>query len=131
MKIPKETLFERIRNRLGPANAVKTILTLQKAGYRAEIAYMAVKEASELVDRYKLEARSAIRHLRVWEATEAVRLMMAPSRQQHGQMLARQARAASALYLDARRDYMDLVELSIAHCNATAMARLKGMAVND
>lgn len=116
MKILKETLFERIRNRLAPDHAVKIIARLQRTSFRKEMCYGAVKEASELLERYRVEARLSIRSLRMWESSEAMRAAMQPTRDAYGRMLAQQARAATSLYLDARRDYLDLVSLSIARC---------------
>ncbi len=116
MKLPTETFFERIRNRLSPAEANDAIRQLKKAAGRAEVSYMAVKEASELLDRMRMEARSAIRHYRVWQADQTVKRVLAASHADHGRILHDQARIKASLYLDAMRNYRDLVRLSIAHC---------------
>jgi hypothetical protein len=115
MKILKETLVERIRNRLNPPHAVKIIAGLQRAAFREEIAYMAAKEASELVAHYRREARTAIRCYRLWQNRGCVRAMLQPTVDQEGRTLLADARAKASLYIDALRDYRDLIELSVSH----------------
>lgn len=114
MKILKETLFERIRNRMAPANAVKVITALQRATHREEIDFMATKEASEMVERYGLETRMAIRDFRRWQTRQVTREMRQPIFEQEGRFLKAAARAKASLYLDAKRDYLDLVDLSMS-----------------
>jgi hypothetical protein len=113
MKILKETLFERIRNRLAPANAVRTIAALQRAAHSGEIEYMAVKEASEMLARYKIEAQYAIRTYRSWQARTAVKSVLEPLKDQEGRILHQHARNAVSLYADAKRDYTDLWQLAL------------------
>lgn len=112
MKILGETLFERIQNRPAPANAVRVIKTLERAAARREIDYMTVKEASELIDRYKLEARIAIRAYRKWTTRNVVTEMLTPLNDHQGRILHKYARASAALYIDAMRDYRDLLRLA-------------------
>lgn len=113
MKILKETLFERIRNRMAPANAVHVIKTLERAAARQEIDYMTIKEASEMMQRHKLEARSAIRAYRRWSARSAVTLLLSPLKDRQQRVMLQYARDAASLYLDAMRDYRDLCRLAM------------------
>lgn len=113
MKILKETLFERIRNRMAPANAVRTIAALQRATNTGDIEYMAVKEASEMLARYKLEAQIAIRTFRSWQTRTAVKAVLEPLKDQEGRILQQHARNAVSLYADAKRDYSDLWQLAM------------------
>lgn len=113
MKILKETLFERIRNRFAPASAVRIIAALQRATRNGHIDYLAVKEASEMVERYKLEAKISIRQWRRWQTRRAIRDMSDALRLQEGRLLLQSARATTSLYLDARRDFLDLVDLAL------------------
>ncbi len=112
MKILKETLIERLRSRLAPAHAVKMIYTLQRATRQSGIDYMAVKEASEMVERYKSETKLAIRQLRRWESRKA------PESLAEGRILKTIARQNAAHYLDARREYHDLVALALMKYHA-------------
>ena len=114
MKVMKETLFERIRNRFEPAEAAEIIEALLRATEREEIGHRSVVEASEMVERIKLEARCAIRAYRVWRTHQVVREMHRATYDQEGRYLRDAARNLSSLYLDVRRDYQDLVALSIA-----------------
>jgi hypothetical protein len=113
MKILRETLFERIRNRMAPANAVRTIAALQRAAIAGDIEYMAVKEASEMLARYKLEAQIAIRTFRSYQARAAVKAVLEPLKDQEGRILQQHARNAVSLYADAKRDYTDLWQLAM------------------
>lgn len=117
MKILKETMFERIRNRMAPANAVRVVAALQKLK-GAGIDYLAVKEASEMVARYKLEVRIAIRQYRRWQLCRPLHVIGEPHHSQQGRILLQSARASAALYLDARRDYLDLVNLALDEVKA-------------
>lgn len=118
MKLLQETLFERIRNRMAPANAVKVITALQRVS-GGGVDYLAVKEASEMVERYKLEARIAIRQYRKWQLRGASHILTAPHHAQHGRILLQAARDSAALYLDAHRDYLDLVSLALMKIKTT------------
>ena len=120
MKILKETFVDRIRNRFAAPHAVKIIADLQRASFREDVAYMAAKEASELVAHYRREARTAIRCYRMWQHRKTVRALFEPARDQEGRTLHADARAKAALYLDVLRDYRDLVALSIAHYQTKA-----------
>ena len=115
MKILKETLIERLRSRLAPAHAVKMIYTLQRATRQSGIDYMAVKEASEMVERYKNEAKLAIRELRRWETRKAPGSVAGSADKSalEGRILKNMARQNAAHYLDARREYHDLVALAL------------------
>ncbi len=112
MKLPTETFFERIRNRLKPEEANRVIRTLKKAAGQHRIDYMAVKEASELLDRARRAARLSIQDYRQWEAHEAVISALQPTRAETGRQLREQARVKASLYLDAMRNYRDLVRLA-------------------
>lgn len=113
MKILKETWIDRIRNRLAPPHAVKVIARLTRAAHRREMDYMLIKEASEYVERYKLEARLSMKALRSFETRRAVADLIGPLREQEGRILRSDAVAKAALYLDARREYHDLVNLAM------------------
>ena len=114
MKILKETLLERIRNRFAPANAVRIITDLHRATRAGVIDYMVFREASEMVDRYKLEARHAIKAVRRFQLRMAAREINRPTLEQEGRILISQARATIALYRDARNDLNDLLALALA-----------------
>lgn len=115
MKILKETLAERIRNRFAPPHAVKIIADLQRADFSEDVAYMAAKEASELLAHYRREARTAIRCYRLWQHRQSVRALLQPTVDQEGRTLLADARAKASLYIDAMRDYRDLIALSVSH----------------
>jgi len=114
MKILEQTFFERLRNRMAPKNAVAVIALLQRAAANETIDYMAMKEASELVERYRLEARVAIRQYRRWQTRRAVAEALEPLTSQEGRIALGNARAAASLYIDAMRDYRDLHRLAMA-----------------
>lgn len=118
MKILKETFFDRIRNRMAPPHAVKTIATLQKMKGTG-IDYLAVKEASEMVERYKLEAKLSIRQFRAWQLRRPSHAIGEPHHTEQGRILLHSARASAALYLDARRDYLELVAIALAGIRKT------------
>ena len=113
-KLLKETFFERIQNRFSRENAVEIITELQRAKAQDTIDYMAVKEASEMVERYKLHAKLAIRAYRRWRTRMAMRQLHRATLDQEGRLLREAARSASSLYLDARRDWRDLQAMAIA-----------------
>ena|SRR5688572_4551027 len=113
MKILKETFFERLRNRLGPGNAIKTLRVLRRASQKGSFDYMVIKEASELLDRYRLEARVSIHVFRNWQVRRAVSDTLAPLKDQEGRILLESARASASLYLDAARDYRDLYRMAM------------------
>ena len=117
MNILKETLIERIRNRLAPPNAVKVIKTLQRFDKNRDIEMMAAKEASEMVDRYKMEARMAIRIFRQHQTRLALRDLSRSVLDQETRLLESAARAKCSLYLDAKRDYHDLMTMMIGRYN--------------
>jgi hypothetical protein len=120
MKILKATLLERLRHSLAPAHAVTVIATLQRTRHPGHVDYLAVKEASEMVERYKLEARIAIRQWRSWQnrhskanvGTER-RGAGSASRQAEGRLILQSARSATALYLDARHSFQELVSFAL------------------
>lgn len=132
MKILRETFFERIQNRMMPENAIRVITRLQKASANRTIDYMDLKEASEMLARYRTEARIAIRTYRRWQSRRRSAEMLAPLQQgrawenrqliaevlephtsEEGRILLQQARAQASLYLNAYRDYRDLFELAM------------------
>ena len=134
MKILKETFFERIQNRMMPENAIRVITRLQKASANRTIDYMDLKEASEMLARYRTEARIAIRTYRRWQSRQKSAALLAPLQDQQGRIwenrqliaeilephtseegriLLQQARAQATLYLNASCDYRDLFELAM------------------
>lgn len=134
MKILKETLFERIQNRMMPENAIRVIARLQKASANRTIDYMDLKEASEMLARYRTEARIAIRTYRRWQSRQRSAQMLGPLKDQQGRVwenrqliaevlephateegriLLQQARAQASLYLNASCDYRDLFEMAM------------------
>ena len=120
MKLLKETLFDRIRNRLAPPNAVKVIKNLKRASGRAELSYMEIKEASQYVERYKIEAKAAMKAWRSWNTRAAVSELVGALRLQEGRILRSDAVAKASLYLDAQRDYRDLVNLAMGQARPPA-----------
>ena len=114
MKLYKETLFDRLRNRLPTSEARKAIRALKKAKYRLNIDYMTVKEMSELVHRYRSSARVACNAVREWQVRDAVQRMDAAFRARELELLRAQARDAIALYQDAKRDYIDIHRLAMS-----------------
>lgn len=113
MKVLKENLWDRLVNRLPANDAMHVRRVLKRAGCREEIDYMAVKELSELVDAYQCQARMAIRDYRRWRVRENVQRMTAVVRAREGAILRQNAREIAGLYLDARRDYNDLIDVAM------------------
>lgn len=122
MKMIQETLFERIRNRMAPANAVRVIADLQRATRMGGVDYMMFREASEMVERYKLEARHAIKAVRRYQCRQAMHEFSKPTHLHEGRLLITHARATIALYRDARRDLADLFALALATKTRTTRA---------
>lgn len=114
MKIRKETLFDRLRNRLPASEARQAIRAFRHAKKRLEIDYMTVKELSELTERYRTAARLACNAVREWSVREAVFKMDAVYRQREHELLQAQARDAIALYQDVKRDYIEIRKLALA-----------------
>ena len=127
----RETFFDRIRNRLAPPNAVRVIADLARCSHNGDLDYMDVKEASDYVERYKLEARDAIIQWRKWKARIAVSAVLEPLKAQEGRILRNNAAAKACLYFDARRDFADLVGLAFDQCEAKAKVRFQPVAAND
>ena len=90
-------------NRLAPPNAVKVIKNLKRASGRAELSYMEIKEASQYVERYKIEAKAAMKAWRSWNTRAAVSELVGALRMQEGRILRSDAVAKASLYLDAQR----------------------------
>ena len=114
MKLMRETIIERIRNRMAPANAVRVITSLNRARRAGGVDYMVFKEASEMVERYKLEARHAIRAVRRLQLRVAMHDFNRPTLEHEGRLLIANARASIALYRDARRDLNDLLAVAMS-----------------
>ena len=113
MKILKETFFERLRSRMGPASAIKAIAQVQRAARREQIDYMTIKEASEIVQHYKLQARCAIRSYRRWTDRQATSSILEDLVAEKGRLLRDTARSQTSLYQKAKRDYLELVDLAL------------------
>lgn len=114
MVMQKETLWDKVQNRFPVDEAEQLRRALKKSGSMEDIDYMAIKALSELVDFYKIEARIEMRNYRRWKARESAHLLASALRRQEGDILRRNAQDKVALYLDARRDYQDLVALAIS-----------------
>lgn len=115
MKVHKESLFDRFVNRLSPANASRAIKAMRHARHRLEIDYMAVKEMSELEERYRQKAKNAIQALRQWEIREAVQNMNDVYRQREYEVLKGQAHEAVILWHDIRRDHREIRDMAFAY----------------
>ena len=113
MKILKETFFERLRSRMGPASAIKAIAQVQRAARQEQIDYMTIKEASEIVQHYKLQARCAIRSYRRWTDRQATSSILEDLVAEKGRLLRDTARSQTSLYQKAKRDYLELVDLAL------------------
>ncbi len=98
---------------MGPVNGVKVIAQLQRATSRNGIDYMAVKEASELVQHYKLQARMAIRTYRSFTTLQTTSAILERLVVKKGRLLRDAARAQTSLYQNAKRDYHELVGLAL------------------
>lgn len=120
MKLPKESLFDRFRNRLSPANANRAIKALRHARKRLEVDFFVVKEMSELEERYRKKAKLAINALREWEVREAVKYMNDVYRQRERDVLKTQAHDAVYLWSDIRRDHREIRDLAIAYYSKPA-----------
>lgn len=114
MKILKETLYDRLRNRLPSGDARKAIKALKHARHRLHIDYMTVKELSELTEHYRTLARTACNAVREWEVRDAVQKMDQAFRERERELLRAQAFDAIALYNDVKRDYIEIRELAMA-----------------
>lgn len=113
MKILRESLWDRLINRLPANDAQRIARVLKRAGCQEEIDYMAVKAMSELVEAYQAEARLALRSYRRWRVRQDIQQLAAVVRDREGEILRRDAREKAGLYLDARRDYDDLIALAM------------------
>jgi hypothetical protein len=115
----KENLHERIRNRFNVGQADAIIAMLKMAGSNRDSSQDAVRDASWLVNRYRVQARAAIRNYREWQAEKAGSEILQALRDQEGRVLLGHARAMSSLYLDALRDHRDLISLSVSQYGDT------------
>lgn len=122
MKIYKETLYERLRNRLPQSDARKAIRALRHARNRLHIDYMTVKELSELTEHYRTLARTACNAVREWELRDAVQKMDQAFRERERDLLRAQALDAIALYQDVKRDYIELRNLAMAQLTSNDSA---------
>lgn len=113
MKVLKETFFERLRNRLPQAEAKRAIKAFKRAKHRLDIDYMMVKELSELMERYRMNAQLACRSLKEWEVRQAVRKMEDAYYVRERQNLYIQAREAVSIYKDVKQDYLDFCEIAL------------------
>jgi hypothetical protein len=113
MKILKETFFDKLQNWLPPAEARQAIKAFQRAKHRLDIDYMTVKEMSELVERYRMNAKLACRAVKEWEVREAVRRMQEVYRLREREFLLTHARNAVSIYRDAKQDYLDFHEIAM------------------
>jgi hypothetical protein len=113
MRILKETFFDRLQNRLAPGEARRAIKAFQRAKHRLDIDYMTVKEMSELVERYRMNAQLACRAVKEWEVRESVRRMQEVYRLREREFLHSHARNAVSIYRDAKQDYLDFHEMAM------------------
>lgn len=114
MSSNKENLVERIQNRLALSEAGKILTVMERASGSQIFHHMAAMQTAQLVSHYKTEAQAAIRQYRVWQYRDAIHSMQRPLHEQEGRHLLEAARAAATLYLDARRDYIDIISLATA-----------------
>ena len=113
MKLPRESLWDRLINRLPANDALRAIKAMNHAKHRLNVDYMVVKEMSELMEHYRIHAQVSINALREWDVRDAVQKMNKVYRLRERGFLEAQARSAVSLWLDARRDYRDLRNLAM------------------
>ena len=113
MKILKETIWERLMNRLPANDARRVSRVLKRAGCVATPDYLDVKAMSELVEDYRHKTWKALTDFRRWQIQEGARALSASVRQREGELLRKRAVECASLYWDARRDYNDLMDIAM------------------
>ena len=113
MKIIKETMWDRLFNRLPANDARKVTRVLKRAGCVATPDYLDVKAMSELVERYRDKTTRALEEFRRWQIQEGAQAMATVVRKREGELLRKRAMECASLYWDARRDYRDIVDIAM------------------
>lgn len=113
MKIIKETLWDRLMNRLPANDAQRDMRVLKRAGCVATPDYLDVKAMSELVEEYRGRTLKALDDYRRWELQESAQRLSATARRREGELLRRRVFECASLYRDVRTDYADLVEIAM------------------
>jgi hypothetical protein len=104
----KENFIERIRNRMDEQEAEKVISFLEHLKKEPAAGNALLKQSAEAVSRYRHQALDAIRHYKGWRKRSVSHPLQKPLHEQEGRILLESARGATALYVDAKRDYHDL-----------------------
>lgn len=129
MDILKETLWDRFFNRLPETAANEAIRTLKRGGSFKDVDFLTLKEAEAQVAHYRAQARAAIGAYRSWKTGNAVKLMFGVFHSREGAHLRAHARGLTSLFLDARRDHVDLTALlmrSVANDDSCAPPTRRG-----
>ncbi|MEO0384194.1 MAG: hypothetical protein AAF234_11650 [Pseudomonadota bacterium] len=111
MDILKETLWDRLFNRLPENAANEAIRTLKRGGSFKDVDFLTLKEAEAQVAQYRDQAKAAIGAYRSWKTANTVKLMFGVFHNREGALLKAHARNLASLFLDARRDHADLTAL--------------------
>lgn len=120
MKILKETLWDKLANRLPANDARREARVLKRAGCLATPDYLDVKAMSEVMEDCREKTWEALKDYRRWQLQESARHLSATVRQREGELLKQRALDCAGLYWDARRDYADLIELALRPYKAMA-----------
>lgn len=111
MNYIKETLWERFFNRLPAKEANDAIRILKRGGSYKDVDFFTLKEAEEQVLRYRGRAKAAIADYKLWKANTQIGRFFAVFRDREGIALRNHARDMANMFLEARRDYIDLSSL--------------------
>lgn len=108
MKNIKETLWDRLFNRLPATEANEAIRILKQGGSYKDIDVFTLKEIEHQVGHHREQAKNAIVAYRQWKKGRQVRRFMAVFRDREGDALRGHAKNMASLFLDSRRDFTDL-----------------------
>ncbi|MGJ8531696.1 MAG: hypothetical protein ACSHYC_05895 [Alphaproteobacteria bacterium] len=111
MNYIKETLWERFFNRLPAKEANDAVRILKRGGSYKDVDFFTLKEAEEQVQRYRGRAKAAIADYKLWKANTQIGRFFAVFRDREGIALRNHARDMANMFLEARRDYIDLSSL--------------------
>ena len=125
----KESLWERLFNRLPSSEANDAIRILKQGGSYRDVDFFVLKEAEQSVEQLRGRAKQAIAAYKGWKLEQAVSRYFAVFRQREGAHLKANARAMTSIWLDARKDYRDLTDLlmhSVANDQPASLIQPKG-----
>lgn len=123
MDILKETLWERLFNRLPENTANQAMRILKQGGSFKDVDFLTLKQAEAEVVRYRAQAKAAIGEYRRWKTENTVKLMLGVFHSREGAHLRAHAKDMTSLYLDARRDHGDLTDLLMRSVSNDAAER--------